>query len=375
MKKGDDLYCTVDHVGEAHVSKYKEDEPCYVEQVCFVEGAAIKGSEPCKRVLLKLRYPRNPVVGDKFSSRHGQKGVMSILWPAEDMPWTDSGITPDILFNPHGFPSRMTIGMLIESIAGKTASQEGRKTADGTTFREYAGVYNNEDNEGDPFNQQEAAAGRANAAVGGPKAAEYFGQTLLKHGYQRLGTERMYSGIHGLEIETDIFIGVVYYQRLRHLVLDKAQVRARGRVDRLTNQPVKGRKKHGGIRFGEMERDSLLAHGTSFLLHDRLMRSSDYDVAYVCPRCGSVLTPQANAKTQSGFLSQFVGEAGDPWECPPCSRQAKKLVRCHTMPIPWVFRYLACELAAMNVKMQIQLTDRAREVSLSSKPWAGEVAD
>eukprot|EP00440_Ansanella_granifera_P072018 gb/GFBE01078154.1/.p1 GENE.gb/GFBE01078154.1/~~gb/GFBE01078154.1/.p1 ORF type:complete len:1293 (+),score=239.12 gb/GFBE01078154.1/:1-3879(+) len=372
LKKGDDMYCMVNHIGEPDVHKYKDDEPCYVEQVVRLDGDGIKGSEPCKRVMLKLRYTRNPVVGDKFSSRHGQKGVMSILWPAEDMPFTEGGQTPDILFNPHGFPSRMTIGMLIESIAGKTAAMEAKKTADATTFREYSGKYNDEDNEGDPFHQRDANAGGEGAAIGGPKAAEYFGETLLKHGYKRLGTERMYSGIHGCEIETDIFVGIVYYQRLRHLVMDKAQVRNRGRVDRLTNQPVKGRKNHGGIRFGEMERDSLLAHGTSFLLHDRLMRSSDYDVAYVCPRCGSVLTPQANAGVHEKGLKSFGGQAGDPWECPPCSRKAKRLVRCHPMPIPWVFRYLSCELAAMNVRMNVQVTDRARQVSLSSTPWAGD---
>eukprot|EP00930_Biecheleria_cincta_P034212 TRINITY_DN23660_c0_g1_i1.p1 TRINITY_DN23660_c0_g1~~TRINITY_DN23660_c0_g1_i1.p1 ORF type:complete len:1329 (-),score=222.44 TRINITY_DN23660_c0_g1_i1:64-3651(-) len=371
LKKGDPYYCTVDYLGNGEVHKYKDDEPCYVEQVVRLDGAGIKNSEPCKRVMLKLRYTRNPVVGDKFSSRHGQKGVMSILWPAEDMPFTESGQTPDILFNPHGFPSRMTIGMLIESIAGKTAAMEGRTTADATTFREYSGTYNDgNDNEGDPFHQKGSNTDGAGVAVGGPKAAEYFGSTLLKHGYKRLGTERMYSGIHGCEIETDIFVGVIYYQRLRHLVMDKAQVRARGRVDRLTNQPVKGRKNKGGIRFGEMERDSLLAHGTSFLLHDRLMRSSDFDVAFVCPLCFSVLTPQANARSQvQGLGERVFADPGDPWECPPCSRKAGKIVRCHAMPIPWVFRYLACELAAMNVKMQVKVTDRARQASLSSKPW------
>ncbi|CAE8609350.1 unnamed protein product, partial [Polarella glacialis] len=271
----DDFYCTIDHTGEHHIHRYEDDEPCFVEQLCMVDGAGIKGSEPCRRAMLKLRYRRNPVVGDKFSSRHGQKGVMSILWPAEDMPFTDSGITPDILFNPHGFPSRMTIGMLIESIAGKTAACEGRKTADGTTFREYSDMYNSgADNEADPFRMADGLEPQKGQAVGGPKAAEYFGNTLLKHGYEKLGTDRMYSGIHGCEIETDIFVGVVYYQRLRHLVMDKAQVRSRGRVDRLTNQPVKGRKKHGGIRFGEMERDSLLAHGASFLLRVRSFRGN-----------------------------------------------------------------------------------------------------
>merc|ERR1712187_854059 len=119
---------------------------------------------------------------------------------------------------------------------------------------------------------------------------------------------------------TEIFLGVVYYQRLRHMVAEKAQVRARGPVDSKTMQPVKGRKRHGGIRFGEMERDSLLAHGAAFLLHDRLMRCSDFDVAYVCPLCGSVLTPQANMRKASGRDSL----EGTPWECPPCTAKTGK---------------------------------------------------
>eukprot|EP00913_Durusdinium_trenchii_P009240 g8686.t1 len=335
----------------------------------------------------------------------------------QDMPWSESGLTPDILFNPHGFPSRMTIGMLIESIAGKTAALEAKKTADATTFREYVGSYNSGDNEarecealplpsaeeGEPFLKEEPE-------TAGPTAAEYFGQTLKKHGYKRLGTERMYSGIHGTEIETDIFIGVVYYQRLRHLVMDKAQSLQRslkyllraweslssmfqggnlrspismvsssrflrpllGRVDPLTRQPVKGRKNKGGIRFGEMERDSLLAHGTSFLLHDRLMRSSDYDVAYVCPICGSVLAPQWNGAGQLEGRYKRHTDPGEAWECKPCSQKQQRSIRCQTMPVPWVFRYLACELASMNVKMDVKLSDRAREVSIWGDPWSGQ---
>lgn len=367
LQAGDHLYCTVNYKGDPHIEKYKDDEPAYVEQVVKLDGCHVIGSQPCKRAILKLRYTRNPVVGDKFSSRHGQKGVMSVLWPGEDMPFTEGGLTPDILFNPHGFPSRMTIGMLIESIAGKTAALEARKTADATTFREYSGAYGVDGNDGDPFHhEQEPSHGF------GIKAADYFGQTLKTHGYKRLGTERMYSGIHGTEIEADIFIGVVYYQRLRHLVLDKAQVRARGTNDRITNQPVKGRKRKGGIRFGEMERDSLLAHGTAFLLHDRLMRSSDYDVAYVCPRCGSVLSPQAHTGKPGEWTT---GEAGDPWQCASCSRKHQRIVKCHAMPVPWVFRYLACELAAMNVRMDVKVTDRGRQVSLSSGPWKGDLAE
>jgi len=381
LKKGDPICCYLDADGKPTIEHYKDEEPAFIEHVTRIDGscrpAGTNKSESMK-VSIRLRLPRRPMVGDKFSSRHGQKGVMSILWPSEDMPFSDSGITPDILFNPHGFPSRMTIGMLIESIAGKTAACEGRPTANASTFRSYHGTYGEKDNnEDDPFLEKALAKGDVSSATTeGPAAAEYFGRTLAKHGFQRLGTERMYSGVHGTEMETEIFLGVVYYQRLRHMVAEKAQVRARGAVDKVTMQPVKGRKKHGGIRFGEMERDSLLAHGASFLLHDRLMRSSDYDIGFVCPNCGSVLTPQANTHMRAGTVSQPTTQwktAGEPWECPPCSKKAGKVVYCHPMPVPWVYRYLSCEMAAMNIKMQVRLTNRGREASLSS-PAFGEAA-
>jgi len=387
IEKDEPLYCYIDHLGKEHLEKYHDDEPGYVEHVSLVEGSEIQGGQTGKRLMMRLRYPRNPIVGDKFSSRHGQKGVMSMLWPQEDMPFTENGVTPDILFNPHGFPSRMTIGMLIESIAGKACAAEGRTQADATTFREYQGHYGfGDDNEGDPFPRQEDGKAPSAAKIkaderakerskmlGGvvreePKAAEYFGRLLAKHGFMRLGQDRMYSGIHGTELETDIFCGVVHYQRLRHLVSDKAQVRARGANDFLLGQPVKGRKRHGGIRFGEMERDSLLAHGCSYLLHDRLMRCSDYDVAYVCPQCHSLITPQANAGSQIGDATgdgEFQCRDGETWVCPPCTRKTKRVVRCHQMPVPIVLRYMVCELAAMNIKMQVRLKDCGRQASLS----------
>lgn len=367
IHQGDPLYCTVDHEGHPHLTFYKDEESAYVEQVNMIDGAckpAQSSRSEGPKASIKLRITRNPMVGDKFSSRHGQKGVMSILWPSEDMPFSESGITPDILFNPHGFPSRMTIGMLIESIAAKTAACEGVSTANGSTFRGYSGTFAEEgNNESDVFLKN--SDGEQPMMPEGPEAAEYFGRTLKKHGFQSLGTEKMYSGIHGTEIETEIFLGVVYYQRLRHMVAEKAQVRAYGDVDKLTMQPVKGRKRGGGIRFGEMERDSLLAHGASFLLHDRLMRSSDYDIGFVCPKCGSILTPQANAKLWRKDPDSFktFDPKGQPWECPPCSAAAGGVVRCHPMAIPWVMRYLTCEMAAMNVQMKVQVTDRAREVA------------
>merc|ERR1712185_47512 len=215
-------------------------EPAYIERVRRI---AVGSSSLPRRAAITLRIRRNPVIGDKFSSRHGQKGVLSILWPATDMPFTDAGLSPDVIINPHAFPSRMTIGMLIESMAGKAGALDG--------------------------------------------------EHLRASGYASLGSEPMYSGISGTPMHADIFVGLVYYQRLRHMVSDKSQVRATGAVHQLTRQPIGGRKRHGGIRLGEMERDALLAQGTAFLLHDRLTECSDRHVAYVCPtrECGTLITP------------------------------------------------------------------------------------
>jgi DNA-directed RNA polymerase I subunit RPA2 len=129
-----------------------------------------------------IRYPRNPVIGDKFSSRHGQKGVLSVLWPQEDMPFTETGITPDILINPHAFPSRMTIGMLIESLASKGAAMNG-EFIDVKTFEKY------KDDD----------------------TVDYFGKELVKHGYNYYGNETMYSGVHGVQMKVDIYSGLVFY--------------------------------------------------------------------------------------------------------------------------------------------------------------------
>lgn len=145
---------------------------------------AVNGFE---RATIKLSVNRNPIIGDKFASRHGQKGIMSQLWPAADMPFSESGMTPDILFNPHGFPSRMTIGMLVESMAGKSAALHG--VAHDAT----------------PFTFSDEAP-----------ASAYFGEQLVKAGYNFYGHEKFYSGITGEEFECDIFMGVIYYQRLRY---------------------------------------------------------------------------------------------------------------------------------------------------------------
>ncbi|KAJ5298875.1 uncharacterized protein N7443_006995 [Penicillium atrosanguineum] len=254
-----DSYVNVD--GVTHFLKYKDAEAGYIESIRLMGAEA--GNEPIQSLSVKYRIPRKPIIGDKFSSRHGQKGVCSQLWPAVDMPFSESGMQPDLIINPHAFPSRMTIAQMIESMAGKAGALHGHPQ-DSTPFQ---------------FSEENTAT-------------DYFGHQLRKAGYNYYGNEPLYSGITGKEFAADIYMGLVYYQRLRHMVNDKFQVRTTGPVNALTGQPVKGRAKGGGIRVGEMERDSLIAHGAAFLLQDRLMNCSDAQHAWICRGCGSFLSTQ-----------------------------------------------------------------------------------
>lgn len=336
LKEGEPLYCVVDELtGKERVGKHKEKEPAYVQTVRALGNDSDKSAE--NRVSVTLRINRNPVIGDKFSSRHGQKGVLSILWPHEDMPFSESGITPDVIINPHAFPSRMTIGMLIESMAGKSGALHGM-------FQE-----------GTPFSFHES---------GDKLAIDYFGEQLQKAGYNYYGSEPLYSGVSGCLMQADLYIGVVYYQRLRHMVGDKFQVRATGPVNQLTRQPIKGRKKGGGIRLGEMERDSLLSHGTAFLLLDRLLNCSDKHVAYACSRCGDLLSPTTERSTVLS-AGQSVADATNRARLrlfcrnPMCinavTREGGNDDSVEPIILPYVYRYLANELAGMNVKMKLEI--------------------
>uniref|UniRef100_A0A9L0IYN7 DNA-directed RNA polymerase n=1 Tax=Equus asinus TaxID=9793 RepID=A0A9L0IYN7_EQUAS len=316
LQYGDPYYSYLNlNTGESFVMYYKSKENCIVDNIKVCSNDTGSGKFKC--ICITMRVPRNPTIGDKFASRHGQKGILSRLWPAEDMPFTESGMVPDILFNPHGFPSRMTIGMLIESMAGKSAALHGL-CHDATPF-----IFSEENS-----------------------ALEYFGEMLKAAGYNFYGTERLYSGISGVELEADIFIGVVYYQRLRHMVSDKFQVRTTGARDKVTNQPIGGRNVQGGIRFGEMERDALLAHGTSFLLHDRLFNCSDRSVAHVCVKCGSLLSPLLEKPPPS-----WSAMRNRKYNCTLCNRTDT----IDTVSVPYVFRYFVAELAAMNIKVKLDV--------------------
>ncbi|KAK3310002.1 uncharacterized protein B0T15DRAFT_406720 [Chaetomium strumarium] len=329
--------------GITHWERYKEAEDAFIEEVRVIGSDT--GNEPLQTVSIKLRIPRSPVIGDKFSSRHGQKGVCSQKWPAVDMPFSESGIQPDVIINPHAFPSRMTIGMFVESLAGKAGALHGL-AQDSTPFK---------------FDEENTAA-------------DYFGHQLMKAGYNYHGNEPMYSGITGEEFACDIYIGVVYYQRLRHMVNDKYQVRTTGPVVPTTGQPIKGRKKGGGIRVGEMERDALLAHGTAFLLQDRLLNCSDYTKSWICRDCGSFLAVQPTVSPFIGKRKQ-VGTV----RCRNCAMRLDQIEGLDLMKldgeiwedgqgvqwiggenttqvaVPGALKFLDVELAAMGVKLKYRV--------------------
>mmetsp|Transcript_2255 Transcript_2255/g.4156 ORF Transcript_2255/g.4156 Transcript_2255/m.4156 type:complete len:834 (-) Transcript_2255:1898-4399(-) len=335
VDKGDAIYSVINDLeNRDNAGRHKEAERAYVQSVRMIGSDSCSSQE--NKVSITLRFNRNPVIGDKFSSRHGQKGVLSILWPQEDMPFSESGISPDVIINPHAFPSRMTIGMLVESMAGKAGALHG--------------IYQ----DATPFSFHES---------GDKTSVEYFGEQLQAAGYNYFGSEPLYSGLSGCLMQADLYIGVVYYQRLRHMVSDKYQVRATGPVNPLTRQPIKGRKKGGGIRLGEMERDSLLSHGTAFLLQDRLLNCSDKHIAYACCRCGDLLMPTTERSTilsagqtkeeamnkaklrlicRSPVCQNHVGEDGNDDEVEP-------------IILPYVYRYLVNELAGMNVKLKLEI--------------------
>lgn len=341
VEEGDPILAYYDDtLGKTKVKTYHSSEPAYIDEIKLLGDD--NGDQEAQQFTIKYRVTRQPIIGDKFSSRHGQKGVCSRKWPQIDMPFTESGMQPDVIINPHAFPSRMTIGMFVESLAGKAGALHGI-AQDSTPWI---------------FNEDQTPA-------------DYFGEQLKIAGYNYHGNEPMYSGATGEELRADIYIGCVYYQRLRHMVNDKFQVRSTGPVNSLTMQPVKGRKRSGGIRVGEMERDALIGHGTAFLLQDRLLNCSDYTQTSICRSCGSLLTTQTSVprigtvasvrcRRCSSKLESFaqkgvyVNEA-DIWQ----DGQGKKFVggeNTTTVAIPFVLKYLDSELAAMGIRMRYNVT-------------------
>ncbi|KAG6001699.1 DNA-dependent RNA polymerase II [Claviceps maximensis] len=251
-----------------------------------------------KYVKVRVRTTKIPQIGDKFASRHGQKGTIGVTYRQEDMPFSREGVTPDIIINPHAIPSRMTIAHLIECLLSKVSTLEGME-GDATPFTDVT--------------------------------VDSVSDLLRKHGYQSRGFEIMYNGHTGKKLRAQVFFGPTYYQRLRHMVDDKIHARARGPVQIMTRQPVEGRARDGGLRFGEMERDCMIAHGAAAFLKERLFEVSDAFRVHICEICG-LMTPIANLSKQS-------------FECRPCKNKTK-IAQIH---IPYAAKLLFQELQSMNI--------------------------
>jgi DNA-directed RNA polymerase subunit B' len=291
----------------------KHGERGIVDQVLLTES-----EEGNKLVQIRLREQRIPEIGDKFTSRHGQKGVISLIVPEADMPFTGSGIKPDILFSPHGIPSRMTVSHLIELLAGKVGALAGRYI-DGTTF------------EGEQEFDLRAELG--------------------KLGFKENGTETLYNGVTGQKYNAQIFIGNMYYIKLKHMVANKIHSRARGPIQLLTRQPTEGRAKEGGLRLGEMEKDTFVAHGASLLLKERF--DSDKTEIPICENCGLVAIHDAR---KNSFF------------CPQCGESAE----ISNVSMSYAFKLMLDEFKSMTIypklKLRSQISNKKTEEAKEGKP-------
>ena len=239
------------------VIKYEDQSKIYrtAEETYIDKNYIDRNGEGYNFAKVRLRTFRKPVIGDKFSSRHGQKGTIGNIIPECDMPFTSSGVKPDIIINPHAIPSRMTIGQLKETLLGKVLVELGL-FGDGTSFGEF-------------------------------EVKDICSQ-LLNLGYESNGNELMHNGLTGEQLECSVFIGPVFYQRLKHMVNDKAHSRSIGPMVNLTRQPAEGRSRDGGLRFGEMEKDAMVSHGASRFTRERMYDVSDKYSVYVCKKCGLI---------------------------------------------------------------------------------------
>ena len=297
-------------------------------QLGFVEKSFItEGEEGFRLAKVKIREERIPAIGDKFCSRCGQKGTIGLIIDEENMPFTEDGIRPDLIINPHALPSRMTVGQLLETVIGKACSLYGA-FGDCTAFNNKGSKY------------------------------DIFGKVLIEMGFNSKGNEILYNGENGQQMDMNIFMGPTYYMRLKHLVKDKINYRAQGPRTVLTRQPVQGRANDGGLRIGELERDAIVAHGISYFLQESLLIRGDQYYMAVCNVTGLIAIYNPDINLFIGPMAdgpiKFTGVLDDNLNIEKITKYGRSF---SLLRVPYAFKLLIQELATLNIQMRI-ITDK-----------------
>ena len=318
-------------------TKKDESKVCKKGQLGFVDKAFMtEGDEGQRIAKVRIREERIPAMGDKMASRAGQKGTIGMIIPEADMPFTKSGIRPDLIINPHALPSRMTIGQIVECISGKACAHYG-SFGDCTPF----------------VNLRQNMVG-------------FFGELLTKIGFHSSGNEIMYDGMSGMQMESEIFMGPTYYMRLKHMVKDKINFRARGPLTNLTRQPVSGRANDGGLRIGEMERDGVISHGASIFLRESMMERGDaYQIA-ICNKTGMIAIYNPNKNILFSPMAdgpvKYTGSISDGLSEGQLHSITKYGRDFSIVAIPYSFKLFMQELLAMNIRMSLITEDNISQI-------------